>query len=144
MVTKNLSALASSLIQAYLETDYHVSTTPPFIIRIGERCEPLLELHRKHGVDCSAFITSWNPYGVDVGEAINQKRLSTLREDLLCLAKQVFDGFGKHPANSWPAEPSLLILGLSLDDAKELGSHHEQNAIVWIGANGIPDLVLLR
>lgn len=144
MIENNPTVLDSALIQAYLETDYHVSTPAPFIIRIGERCEPLIEMHGQHGVDCSALITSWNPYGVDVGEAINQKRLSTLEEESLRLAKRVFDGFGKHPANSWPAEPSFLILGLSLEEAKELGIRHEQNAIVWTGTDGMPELVLLR
>lgn len=144
MIDNNSTVLNSALIRAYLETDYHVSTAEPFIIRIGERCEPLIKLHGLHGVDCSVFITSWNPYGVDVGRAINQRRLSTLREDMISLASRIFDGFGKHPANSWPAEPSFLILGLSLEEAKELGIRHEQNAIVWTGTDGMPELVLLR
>lgn len=144
MTIHNSSILDSALIQAYLETDYHVSTPAPFIIRIGELCEPLIELHKQHGVDCSAFITSWNPYGVDIGEAINQRRLSTLREESLRLANRVLDGFGNHPSNSWPAEPSLLILGLSFEEAKWLGIRHEQNATVWTAADGIPELVQLR
>jgi hypothetical protein len=81
MIKNNPTVLDSALIQAYMETDYHVSTLAPFIIRIGEQCEPIIGLHEQHGVDCSAFITAWNPLGVDVGEANNQKRLSTLSEE---------------------------------------------------------------
>jgi len=51
---------------------------------------------------------------------------------------------GQHPSNRWAPEPSFLVLGLSLEAAKALGSRHEQNAIVWCGIDATPQLVLLR
>lgn len=55
-----------------------------------------------------------------------------------------FPGEGKHPANDWPAEPSFLILGVDMTDAAQLGSEHDQNAVVWCGSEGVPQLLLLR
>jgi hypothetical protein len=37
-----------------------------------------------------------------------------------------------------------LILGLDLEAARTLGNRMEQNAIVWIGADAVPELVLLK
>jgi len=53
-------------------------------------------------------------------------------------------GEGKHPSGEWEGEQSLLLLGISLDDAKALGLEWEQNAIVWSDADGIPQLILLK
>ena len=36
------------------------------------------------------------------------------------------------------------MLGIDLDTAKAIGIQHKQNAIVWCGQEGIPELVLLR
>ena len=67
-----------------------------------------------------------------LGRALRQR-------SLICL-----EGVGRHPANQWPGEVSYLILGLTLDAAKTLGTRLEQNAIVWSGADAVPRLILLR
>lgn len=36
------------------------------------------------------------------------------------------------------------MLRISLEAAKELGARYEQNAIVWAGADAMPQLILLR
>ena len=43
-----------------------------------------------------------------------------------------------------PAEPSVLVLGLSLEAAKVMGRQYEQDAIVWISTKAVPELVLLQ
>lgn len=53
-------------------------------------------------------------------------------------------GEGKDPSGKWPGEASILILGISLDEAKELGTEWGQNAIIWTGADGVPQLILLK
>jgi len=54
------------------------------------------------------------------------------------------EGIGQHSSNGWIGEKSYLVFGLTLDDAKALGTRLEQNAIVWSGADAIPQLILLR
>jgi hypothetical protein len=36
------------------------------------------------------------------------------------------------------------VLGMALDAAQEVGRRYGQNAIVWAGADAVPELVLLR
>ncbi|UUZ49901.1 DUF3293 domain-containing protein [Massilia sp. B-10] len=48
------------------------------------------------------------------------------------------------PKREWPSEPSFLVRGLSLEDASALGRQLRQNAIVWCGADLVPQLILLR
>ncbi|MGF6599669.1 hypothetical protein P3T23_004397 [Paraburkholderia sp. GAS448] len=65
------------------------------------------------------------------------------RCELTQLGLRFIDGIGQRPASEW-AEPNFLVPGISLEAAKELGERYEQNAIVWCGADAVPDLVLLR
>ena len=56
------SNLAPALLQAYRETHYRVnsdsSDLEPLVLRVGEVSTPLAILHKKFGVDCSAYITA--------------------------------------------------------------------------------------
>ena len=38
----------------------------------------------------------------------------------------------------------LLALGLSRNETIELGHLFDQNAVVWSGVDGVPELILLR
>ena len=63
---------------------------------------------------------------------------------LRSLGLPFFDGLGQHPSNGWQGEASFLALGATRDQACDLGTRFEQNAIVWAGADVVPRLVLLR
>jgi hypothetical protein len=95
-------------------------------------------------VDCAAFITGWNPYSREVDESENRDRQKELATELACRSLTFLEGIGQHSSNNWPGEESVLILGLDLEAAKTLGSRFEQNAIVWCGSDGVPQLILLR
>ena len=41
-------------------------------------------------------------------------------------------------------EPSIFAVGLPLEDARRLGDAFGQDAIVWVGSDAVPQLVLLR
>ena len=131
-------------VQAYLETEYRVSAPVAITLRIGEVSTALADLHRRHGVEASAFITAWNPYSRATSDEINGERQHALALELQQLGLTYFDGVGQHPSNQWKGEPSLLVLGPTLEGAKVLGTRHEQNAIVWCGLDAVPQLILLR
>lgn len=131
----------SAIIKAYLETDYSVSGQ--FVMRVGVANESLAKLYKQSNTDSGTFITACNPFSQDVGEIINAARQAELAKDLSQRSLAFFDGIGKHPSGDWPAEPSYFVLGLSLEAAKALGEKYGQNAIVWCGADAIPELVLL-
>ncbi|MFT6830906.1 MAG: hypothetical protein ACJAZN_001063, partial [Planctomycetota bacterium] len=54
------------------------------------------------------------------------------------------EGQGRHPSGGWAPEASLLVLGLQRDEAAALGRRWRQNAVLWIGRETIPELLLLR
>ena len=64
--------------------------------------------------------------------------------DLVAEGRVCLAGQGRHPDGGWPPEPSLLVLGLDRVAASELGRRWDQNAVVWVGEDATPELVLLR
>ena len=138
------STLATGLVQAYRETEYRVFGTEPFVITVGVACSDLLALCHGHKVTCAAFITACNPLSRELPAHENQHRQDELAKELSQRSLNYLDGVGQHPSGSWPDEPSFLVLGLELEAAKSLGQSLEQNAIVWCGANAVPELILLR
>lgn len=79
-----------------------------------------------------------------MGETANAVNQSKLKSELDLRSLTYFNGFGKHPSGEWPAEPSFLVLGISLEASKVLGKKYDQNAVVWCGLDAIPELVLLK
>jgi glycine/D-amino acid oxidase-like deaminating enzyme len=110
---------------------------------VGQRNQVLAALHEAFGVESSAFITACNPYSHSCDDETNANRQQALADELIVLGLRFVQGVGRHPSSTW-AEPSFLVPGISLEAAKELGARHEQNAIVWCGADAVPELVLLR
>jgi hypothetical protein len=138
------SAISQDLIKAYLETEYRVLGELPFIIRVGLESSELLEAHKQHQVTCSAFVTAWNPYSQQVDDAKNRKMQAALANELTNRELHFIEGIGQHPSGNWGGEESYLILGLTLEAARVLGATLEQNAILWSGMDGTPQLILLR
>jgi len=131
-------------LNAYRETEYRVFAPVPFVLRIDDPSEALLAQHKKHGVECSAFITACNPFSEQASDEANARHQARLA---FCLAQRglKFDhGIGQHPTNGWPGEPSFLVYGLALQAARRLGMECLQSAIVWSGADAVPQLVLLE
>ncbi len=91
-----------------------------------------------------AFITAENPFSQSLTASENKVRQDRLRQDLAALGAAVIDGAGQGDDPSWPAEASYAAIGISRDQACELGLNYQQNAIVWIDATGTAELLLLR
>jgi hypothetical protein len=116
----------------------------PVTLRVDVASAGLALLHEHYRTQCSAFITACNPLGVLVDQAVNAKRQQALAAQVSRQGLRALAGIGQHPTNSWRGEPSLLVLGLGRPAAQALGGQFQQNAIIWIGANAVPELVLLR
>jgi len=128
---------------AYRETVHCYMCDQPFVLRVGQHCPQLLSAHRQYGASSSAFITACNPLSQALSEADNAERQDRLAAGLRARSLVFHPGIGQHPISKW-AEPSFLIFGLSLEAAKDLGNKFDQNAIVWAGEDGVPQLILLR
>lgn len=135
----------AELLQAYLETDYVVGGTTGFVLRIGEPSQALFDMQRNHEVDCSAFVTAWNPCSRKAAPVDNHRAHAALEDLVRSRGWHAVPGAGRgrHPGNDWPAEESLLILGPTREDARILGALFRQNAVVWAGKDAVPQLLLL-
>ena len=138
------SAISSEIIQAYLETEYFIHSDPIIGLRIGEANSQLLDAHKQHQINSSAFITAWNPEGQVLSGEGNAERHQRLLQELAHRSLKFIEGIGQHPSNDWTGETSVLVFGLTLEAAKTLGIKYQQNAIVWSGADSTPQLILLR
>lgn len=132
------------MAQAYRETDYQVHGPHPFILKIDTTCPELAQLYQASRTNCSLFITAHNPFSQQLNDSENAVRHAALAATLKARNVVFVEGTGQHPFNGWPGELSFLAFGIDLDDAKKLGQQFSQNAIVWIGADTIPHLILLR
>ncbi len=137
------SAIDRDTIQAYLETEYHVHGDAPITLKIGLAAPMLIALHDAHGAESSAFITACNPFSQTLDPEVNKERQAALVAELNDQGLEFIAGIGQHPSTGW-AEPSFLVLAANREMASALGVRHGQNAIVWCGADGVPELVLLR
>ncbi len=144
IISASASAIDPPLLQAYLDTEYRVHGRPGFVLRVGHPSAELLALHDREKVDCSALVTACNPFSKPNDATINTARQAALAEELGRQGLVCLPGVGQHPSNAWPGEESFLVLGLELEIASALGRKLEQNALVWSGADAVPQLILLR
>jgi hypothetical protein len=143
-MTSLSSSLQAKLIEAYRNTDFRVLGAQNFTLRVDTVSEPLRRLFEAVGVRSAAFVTAWNPYSATTALDDNRRAQTALRQRLANEGYSTIDGFGVDPTSDWAGEDSVLILGMPLDRAKCLGSELRQNAIVWVGDDAVPSLILLR
>jgi hypothetical protein len=133
------------LVVAYLATDYHVfGRYGGFTLRIGHHAPALAALFAETNAASAVFITSANPLSQPTDEQVNAERLDQLYADLAATAGPILTGEGQGQDPSWPAEKSFLALGIPQAQARILGEKYGQNAIVWVGEDAVPQLILLR
>lgn len=133
----------SQLLEAYKATHYHVRALEGTItLKIGEYSAELNSLHKQHAVSSSAFISAHNPYSTLTAAPENDRAHQQLLAHLASNKLLFFEGYGKAPASDWPAEASVLILGVDRSMAKSLGREFRQNAVVFCCKNAIPELLI--
>ena len=132
-------------VRAYLATDYRLGhTAQDIVLTIGKRSDRLAALFAAKGVNCGAFLTAYNPRGTLQPEAANHLAHAQLATQLEQLGHEVIAGAGSEKGTDWAAEESYFALGMDLEPAKAMGTHFDQDAIVWVGADAEPQLILLR
>ncbi len=138
------SVLDAGLILAYKEINFIVNSTQNLTLNIGQ-FNPHLKalLGIRNGASC-AFVTAANPLSENLTDPENELLQRNLATDLDHRRISFLSGVGQHPSGNWPGEPSYLAINLSLKEAEGLGRTYKQNAVVWIGSDAIPKLVLLR
>ena len=139
------SKIALEKIRAYRATDYRLGhTDKDIVLTIGQRSERLAGLFAGNVVNCGAFLTAFNPQGTIQSDAANAQGHAELASKLHELGLHVIEGSGSEEGTEWPAEKSYFALGLALEPAKAIGTQFDQDAIVWVGPDAVPQLILLR
>jgi hypothetical protein len=138
------SSIPRQTIEAYLATDYSIWGSRRLILRVGQRNHELAALYQKYAVSTAAVLTAWNPYSEARSDAENETAQHELISEIDSLSLRHEPGHGADPTGKSPPEPSRLVLGVDLETAATLGRRFRQNGIVWVSANVVPTLVLLR
>ena len=131
--------ISRDLLSAYRNTRYGVRTPLGEIaLRIDapSPSPPLDALLRAAGCQIWVFISADNPGSV-ADPTGNPARRARLLADVEALGLPGFAGRGIADDALWPAEESLLVLGLSEDDGTALGRKYGQIAVL-AGALGGP------
>ena len=143
--TKLKSALPTGLMEAYLSTSYQAEVpNGSCVLNVGSPSQKLLEVYADSQTESAAFITAQNPLGCSLTDEENRLRVNALLTDTKNLGLLFFEGEGIGADDSWDPERSVLLLGLTFEQAVHLGRHHQQNAIIWADEDAVPKLVLLR
>lgn len=133
----------AELIAAYQRTEYRVDDDGhAFVLRVEEPAPLLRACHEAFDVACSAYVTAWNPHSVATPLEVNRAAMARLEQDLTAAGWRWLRGHGVDPEGAWPAEPSVLVLGLDQAAAVALARRYEQNAIVCAGPDAVPHLVI--
>ena len=139
-----MSVIPKELIDAYRATNFRVLEPVSFVLRIGEFSPVLEDLYRDRSVSSAAFLTAWNPYSNETEAVDNEMANDTLKRVLKEEQIIFYEGIGEDPTGEWSGEPSVFALGLFREKAISIGRAFNQNSIVWIGSDAVPELVLLR
>lgn len=134
------SQLDPDLLEAYLQTDYIVSDDPPMLMNIGVQSDDARILLASFNTDSGAFITAWNPRSTLLNDEDNDDRQAALLAEIELRRLNYLVGYGER--EEW-REYSYFILAISREEASELAHQFEQNAYVWVGADGVPELVTM-
>ncbi len=133
------------LVNAYRRTEFRVADRGwSFVLRIDERSSVLASCHEAFGVTRSAYLTAWNPRSEPTALEINQSAQRALEAELTSAGLSWLRGEGVDPSGHWPGEPSVLVLGISTDDAIRFCREYGQNAIVVAGRDAVPRLAMVH
>jgi hypothetical protein len=131
------------LVRAYREAIYIVSGVEDAIsLTVGRVNHELASLMSSHGVSTAAILTAYNPYSEVLSLEKNEEAQSLLRKKLSSISKVCINAMGTDAKGEWDPEPSILSLGISLQNAEILADEYGQNAFIWI--NNADGFVSLR
>jgi Protein of unknown function (DUF3293) len=131
------------LLRAFQSTKFIVcGPQTEIVMRVGERCSELDQLLMASDATSCAFITAWNPGSVRVFETANRVKQNQLIQEVQNRGYAFLHGRGVGEGSGWAPEPSILIIGIARQTAKELGRLFGQIAIVFVEQGKSVELLL--
>ncbi|WP_130470732.1 DUF3293 domain-containing protein [Candidatus Magnetaquicoccus inordinatus] len=138
------SLIDAATVLAYRQTDYWVHTVPPFVLHVDQYSAALAALYQHYQLRSAAFLSVCNPYSQLLPAEENRCRHAQWRAWVKEQGWCHLPASGVDPQGVWPAEESLLLLGISQSTAESVARHWQQNAFLWCAAEAIAELILLR
>ena len=121
------------LVRAYREAIYIVNKDNEKInLKVGEVSNELSKLMKSQKAQTAAILTAFNPYSEVRSTVENERSQSKLTKALSLKSIVCINAIGTDAKGEWGAEPSILTLGISLQDAEFLADAYGQNAFIWI------------
>lgn len=130
----NLSrSISAKLAKAYHQAHYVIHIEGGDIeLKVGQASPELAALMHKHDTQSAAFLTAYNPFSVLLSTEENVRNHNALIADINTLGLKWIAGEGLDISNLWSSEPSVLALGISLQNAENLADQYKQNAFLWV------------
>ena len=139
------SAVPLAKRSAYLRTQYRLGFGPDSVVlEIDSHSGSLAAQFAEYGVSCGAFITAYNPEGTQQSAEANSRDHAALLAQVAAFGHAFIEGEGADATGEWPAERSVFAYGMDKASACMVGRQFRQDAIVWVGRDAVPQLVLLR
>jgi hypothetical protein len=140
-MSKLAGGMSEELLKAYRQALYFVETPKgQILLKVGERSPELIELVHQQNCDNWAYITAANPKSEILSEEENGSRNTELENLLSKDSYAFFKGIAKSPEDSFPAEISFLVFGISEKEAVKLAERFNQAALLLGTLTGIPVL----
>lgn len=134
--------ITEELSNAYYASKYSVflNEDKELILFASGISEYVRDFLLSHQAESCAFITAYNPESKSLSDIENTRRHADL---LAHLGGKwpLYLGEGKSKKGNWPAELSVLIVGVSLEEAREIALKYEQNAFVFAYDTGKSELI---
>jgi len=122
----------TELEAAYFATSYFVDAPGGrFGIRVGALSPQADALALEDRASTWAYVSAYNPGSIRASAEDNRRQACRLEQTVMSLGLRFLGGEGQGDDGAWPAEPSLLVLGVRLEDAVALARRFGQAAFVF-------------
>jgi hypothetical protein len=135
--------VSPALIAAYRQTRFRCELPDGPVELQVDRPDLLLDRQmRAASAASAAIVTAFNPQSLRCAEADNRIAHRLLLAAVDATGWQYFGSAAIDPTGTWPVEEGLLVFGIGREEAVLLARAFRQNAIVFIGADTVPRLVM--
>lgn len=141
------SLLPATLVQAYRQAWYEVALpahATACTLQVDVHSPSLLHAMQQRNARQACLLTACNPLGAALSPVDNARRMQALRAALQQSGWSWAPALGRDPQGLWPGEDSLLVWHMDTAQSRAWGRHWEQNAVLTVGPDAVPGLLLLR
>jgi len=133
--------MSDSLTLAYRAALYQVQLPGQWLeLQVDVPSAVLRQWLAQHGHRSAALLTAHNPGSQLSDASFNEAAQRELQAAIRSRGLAFHIGHNLDPKAEWPAEESVLVPDMTLDDAQRLALQFGQRAFLWCDASGTPRL----